>query len=135
MTEAELIEILRGGADFSGVSSASLAALVRAGVAREPADGSEIVREGETTQQVWIHLDGILEVFVGGELVNRIDRAGEVVGQISAVSFVPATATVRVAGRAKCLSVSNRSLHGLFAAHPGLAEAVLRSMAKYLGGR
>jgi CRP-like cAMP-binding protein len=135
MNEAELVEILRLGADFARVSEGALAELVRAGVAVEPAEGAEIIRQGEPTHQVWIHLDGVLEVVVDGEIVNRIEQGGEVVGQISAVSYVPATATVRVAGRAKCLSVPNRSLHGLIGAHPDLAEALLRSMAKYLGTR
>ncbi len=135
MTEAELIEILRGSADFARVSEASLAGLVRAGVLRELAPDSEIIRQGETSPQVWVLIEGELEIRIDGEAVNRVTRPGEVVGQISAVSFVPATATVRVVGAAKCLSVPHQSLHALLGAHSDLAEALLRSMAKYLGAK
>jgi len=135
MNEDELIRILQGSGDFSGVSSRSLEDLIRAGTVREPATGSEIVRQGESSQQVWILLEGEFEILIDGETANRISRPGEIVGQISAVSLVPATATVRVAAPSKCLTVSHRSLNELFNRYPDLAAAMLRSMAKYLGSK
>jgi CRP-like cAMP-binding protein len=135
MNEADLISLLKAGADFARVGERSLGELVRAGVVREPAPGSEIIRQGEASPQIWILLDGELEVIIDGSAVNRISRPGELVGQISAVSLIPATATVRVAAPSTCLSVSHQSLHQLFGAYPDLAEALLRSMAKYLGAK
>ncbi len=135
MNETALIEVLRSGTDLSRVSDSSLAGLARGGTVREPVVGSEIVRQGETSQQIWILLTGELEILIDGEVVNRITSPGEVVGQISAVSMIPATATVRVATPSTCLCVPHRALHLLFGAHPDLAEALLRSMAKYLGSR
>lgn len=135
MNETALIEVLRGSADLSRVSERSLGELIRSGTVREPVVGSEIVRQGEPSQQLWVLITGELEILIDGEAVNRIASPGEVVGQISAVSMIPATATVRVATPSTCLCVPHRALHQLFGAYPDLAEALLRSMAKYLGGR
>lgn len=135
MNETALIEILRGSADFSSVSERSLGELARTGTVREPVVGSEIVKQGEPSQQLWILLTGELEILIDGDSINRINRPGDVVGQISAVSMIPATATVRVATPSTCLCVPHRALHQLFGAYPDLAEALLRSMAKYLGAR
>lgn len=133
MNETDLISLLQASADFARVGERSLGELVRAGVLQEPALGSDIIRQGEASPHIWILLDGEFEVIIDGSAVNRISRPGELVGQISAVSLIPATATVRVAAPSTCLSVSHRSLHQLFGAYPDLAEALLRSMAKYLG--
>jgi CRP-like cAMP-binding protein len=135
MNEAALIEVLRGSADFSTVSDRSLGELARSGTVREPVVGSEIVKQGEPSQQLWVLLTGELEILIDGDSINRINRPGDVVGQISAVSMIPATATVRVASPSTCLCVPHRALHQLFGGFPDLAEALLRSMAKYLGAR
>jgi CRP-like cAMP-binding protein len=135
MNETALIEVLRSSADFSSVSERSLGELARSGTVREPVVGSEIVKQGEPSQQLWILLTGELEILIDGDSINRIDRPGDVVGQISAVSMVPATATVRIASPSTCLCVPHRTLHLLFGGYPDLAEALLRSMAKYLGAR
>lgn len=135
MNETALIEVLRSSADFSSVSERSLGELARSGTVREPVVGSEIVKQGEPSQQLWILLTGELEILIDGDSINRIDRPGDVVGQISAVSMIPATATVRVASPSTYLCVPHRTLHQLFGGYPDLAEALLRSMAKYLGAR
>ena len=135
MNEPALIEVLRSSADFSSVSERSLGELARSGTVREPVVGSEIVKQGEPSQQLWILLTGELEILIDGDSINRIDRPGDVVGQISAVSMVPATATVRIASPSTCLCVPHRTLHQLFGGYPDLDEALLRSMAKYLGAR
>ena len=135
MNETALTEVLRSSADFSSVSERSLGELARSGTVREPVVGSEIVKQGEPSQQLWILLTGELEILIDGDSINRIDRPGDVVGQISAVSMIPATATVRVASPSTCLCVPHRTLHQLFGGYPDLAEALLRSMAKYLGAR
>jgi len=135
MNEAALIEVLRASSDFSSVSEHSLGELVRSGTVREPVVGTEIVSQGEPSQQLWVLLSGGLEILIGGEPVNQVSRPGEAVGQISAVSMTPATATVRIASPSTCLCIPHRALHQLFGAYPDLAEALLRSMAKYLGKR
>jgi CRP-like cAMP-binding protein len=135
MNETELTSLLRENAEFSRVTDPALAALIRTGAMHALDAGEELIRQGESGQRIWVLIEGELEAFVDGVTVNRVTRAGEVVGQISAVSFTPATATVRMTGAGKCLAVSHGDLHGVMEKHPDLAEALLRSMAKYLGRR
>lgn len=135
MTETELTTLLRENADFSRVSDAALAALIQSGERRITDPGEELIRQGESGERIWVLIAGELEALVDGDVVNRLGTAGEVVGQISAVSFTPATATVRMAGPGECLAVSHGALHAVMEKHPDLAEAFLRSMAKYLGRR
>jgi len=135
MNETELTSLLRENAEFSRVTDPALAALIRTGAMHALDAGEELIRQGESGQRIWVLIEGELEALVDGVTVNRVTRAGEVVGQISAVSFTPATATVRMTAAGKCLAVSHGDLHGVMEKHPDLAEAILRSMAKYLGRR
>ncbi len=135
MNEAELITLLKGNPDFARVTETSLAALIASGEIQEVEEGVEIIREKQAGQRIWVLIEGELEVLVHGALVNRISSPGEVVGQISAVSLTPATATVRMARAGRCLSISHGALHEVMKSSPQLAESILRSMAKYLERR
>ncbi len=135
MNEIELTALLRENAEFSRVSDAALAALIQSGARHALDAGDELIRQGGSGQRIWILIAGELEALVDGEIVNRVTSAGEVVGQISAISFTPATATVRMTGPGECLAVSHGDLHAVMEKYPDLAEAFLRSMAKYLGRR
>lgn len=135
MNETDLTTLLRENADFSRVSTAALAALIECGERHHLQPGEELIRQGESGQRIWILITGELEALVDDDIVNRVTSAGEVVGQISAVSFSPATATVRMAGAGECLAVSHGDLHAVMEKYPDLAEAFLRSMVKYLGRR
>lgn len=133
MNEVDLISLLKNNPDFALVSENSLRELILTGEIQALASGCIIIQERESGQPIWMLIEGTLDALIDGELVNHLITPGEVVGQISAVSFTPATATVRMASDGRCLSVSHQSLHGVMEKHPDLAEALLRSMAKYLG--
>jgi CRP-like cAMP-binding protein len=135
MNESDLISLLKSNPDFARVSERSLGELIRAGEIQSLKADAIIIREREAGQPFWMLIEGTLEALVEGDVVNHLSTAGEVVGQISAVSFTPATATVRMASDGSCLSVSHKALHEVMEKNPDLAEALLRSMAKYLGRR
>src|SRR5690606_32553331 len=77
MEASDLIQILKGAPDFAQVDERSLGELVGAGSLVEPAVGEDIVRQGEVGEQLWILIEGDLEVLVDGEFVNRVSRPGE----------------------------------------------------------
>ncbi len=133
--DPEILLILTSHPDFARVSESGLTALIAAGAISEMTFGSVLIRQGDPGRGIWILIDGTLEILVDGDLVNRIDRAGEVIGQISAVSLLHATATVRTAEPTRCLYVPHEALHRLLARHSELAQAILRSMVKYHGRR
>lgn len=52
------------------------------------------MREGERGDGLWILVSGALEVAKGDIVVNRVDRPGAVIGEISLLLDAPYTATV-----------------------------------------
>jgi len=133
METQEVIELLRGGEAFASAPQAALERLAAAAEATDLFAGQELIAQGASGESLWILLEGELEVLVGGQVANRIDRRGEVLGQISAVSQTPATATVIALTAGSALRIPHDKLHEAMLAHPELAASMLRSMAQYLG--
>ncbi|MEX2580198.1 MAG: cyclic nucleotide-binding domain-containing protein [Verrucomicrobiales bacterium] len=135
MDPSDLVKLLSRNESFLHVPESALTELIAAGriVNLNPAD--DLIQQGKSGQSVWLLVDGKLEVLVDGDLVNRIENAGEVVGEIGAVSLTPATATVRSSGPVVALEVTHQNLHRVMEGSVDLATSMLRSMAKYLGRR
>ncbi len=135
MHESEVVEILSSNETFSAASLDVLSKMIESGEMKEFSPGEDIVEQGVTGRWIWVLLDGELAVLVDGEEVNRVAGRGQVFGEISAVSFTPATATVRALTPAKATGISHQVLHRAMEQSPELAAALLRSMAKYLEGK
>jgi len=133
MEANEIIELLRGGEAFAAAPQAALERVAAVAEERELFAGQELIAQGASGESLWILLEGDLEVLVSGQVANRIDQRGEVLGQISAVSQTPATATVIALTAGRALRIPHDKLHEAMLAHPELAASMLRSMAKYLG--
>lgn len=112
----EAIELLLGAAEVKLISASET-----------------LIREGASGESIWMLLEGELVVDVGGQLANELSDRGVVVGEISAVSQTPATATVRSKGDVSALCIPQEALHRAMVEYPDLAGSMLRSMAKYLG--
>ena len=121
MNESDLIPLLKASTDFARVSERSLGELVRAGTMVIPEDGSDIIRQGEASPQIWVLLEGELEVIIDGAPANRISRPGEVVGQISAVSLIPGSPTAEAR-----ITEKGSSLFGVYGITSALGGSILR---------
>ena len=135
MEHAELVSLLGKNHAFESAPPGALEQLVEAAELTSLEDSSPLITQGRTGESIWLLIDGELDVFVDGDHVNHIDTQGEVVGEISAVSLTPATATVQSKGRVEALRIPQASLHEVMKTSPQLAASILRSMAKYLGRR
>lgn len=133
MDSHETVELLRGGEAFAAAPQSALERLAAVAEERELFAGQELIAQGASGESVWVLLEGELEVLVNGEVANCIDQRGEVLGQISAVSRTPATATVVALTAGRALRIPHDRLHEAMLAHPELAASMLRSMGKYLG--
>ncbi|MEM7600606.1 MAG: cyclic nucleotide-binding domain-containing protein [Verrucomicrobiota bacterium] len=135
MEHAELVSLLGKNDAFETAPPEALEKLVDSAelISLEP--GTSLISQGKSGESIWLLIDGEIDVFVDGEAVNHISERGAVVGEISAVSQTPATATVQSKGQVKALSIPQESLHGVMKTSPQLAASILRSMAKYLGRR
>lgn len=135
MEYTELVSLLGKNDAFEMAPPEALEKLVEAAELTELADAHNLIHQGKTGESIWLLIDGALDVLVGDEIVNHIADRGEVVGEISAVSLTPATATVRSKGAVTALKIPQEALHEVMKTSPQLASSMLRSMAKYLGRR
>jgi CRP-like cAMP-binding protein len=127
-----LISLLGSNEAFSSAPAAALEILVDAGELTELEADQVMIREGASGESVWLLVEGDVEVTIGDRLVNRLDTSGEILGEISAVSQVPATATVRLLTGGSALRIPQQKLHLVMEQFPQLAASMLRSMSKYL---
>ena len=113
MERQDLAELLSGTEAFSSVSPKAIELLLEAGEVKAIADSNVLIREGAMGESIWMLLEGKWVVDVKGEGANEIDRRGSVVGEISAVSHTPATATVKSEGEGEGI------LHSAGGSSPG----------------
>jgi hypothetical protein len=86
---------------FKGLQSVSLMALARASTLQRFAPGDALCVQGEPGQDVLVLLTGQVEVaqrLGTTEQVLRVQRAGEVIGEMSVLDPAPRSATVRALG-------------------------------------
>lgn len=133
MDRTELIALLGETEAFSSASRDALELLVDSAEVRSLEPGDDLIREGASRESIWMLIEGDLVVKVKGQLANELSTRGDVVGEISAVSQTPATATVSAKGKTTALAIPQEALHRAMIEHPELAGSMLRSMAKYLG--
>lgn len=135
MQHAELVTLLGQNEAFETAPATALDTLVAAAEVCTLEDSTPLIQQGKTGESIWMLLAGELDVLVDGDRVNHITGKGEVVGEISAVSQTPATATVLCKGPVQALRIPQTALHEVMKTSPQLAGSMLRSMAKYLGRR
>lgn len=133
MERQEMAKLLSGNDAFATASPEAINLLLDAADVKTIQDADILIREGATGESIWMLLEGKWVVNVKGQRANEIEGCGEVVGEISAVSHTPATATVIADGVGKALCIPQEALHHAMTEHPELAGSMLRSMAKYLG--
>tara|TARA_R110002096_G_scaffold233086_4_gene423088 strand:+ start:44 stop:448 length:405 start_codon:yes stop_codon:yes gene_type:complete len=133
MERQQLITLFNLHEAFAAAPPEAIEDLIEAGEIRHIKAGENLLNQGATGEAIWVLLDGDLEVAVNDLPVNNITTSGEVVGEISAVSLTPATATVRAATAVSAFCIPHGELHRIMKSSPDFAAAMLRSMAKYLG--
>ena len=112
-------------------------------VERGCAEGETLIEQGTHGGVLFVIISGELGVFVrgrdaapsgdpAGPLVAKLHR-GHIVGEIGAVSGIPATATVRALEDSHILELDEKLFQELMYHSPRLAESVLRSLTRYIG--
>lgn len=135
MNKSGLTELFSQCDVFSSLPLEELENLVHQGTLHQLVSGTVLINEGKTGEGIWGLVAGELDVSVEGQSINRVTEPGEVVGEIGAVSHTPATATVKAATEVYALGIPHDKLHEAMKNSPALAEALIRSMTRYLGRR
>lgn len=83
----------------------NLAKLLRLSKIREYEDGELIIREGEEDPWLYFLLSGRIKIKKNDVEIARIDRVGEIFGEMRIVDFQNRSASVFADGRTICLGV------------------------------
>ena len=103
----ERLELLRGNPIFAPLPAGTLEQLAEAlGEVRATA-GEEIVRQGEPGDRFYLIENGVLDVYIDGELVQSLKR-GDSFGEIALLRDVPRTATVKAQTQAVLYALDRR---------------------------
>jgi Cyclic nucleotide-binding domain len=101
----------------------------------ECAPGDRVLKEGGSSHNLFLVLDGILEVRHRGKLVNVL-KPGDVFGELAFLLELPRQSDVFAATPdARILSLSDRTVHKLMADEPALAAKLLLNISRMLCGR
>jgi LmbE family N-acetylglucosaminyl deacetylase len=98
-------------------------------------DGTLLCREGDWGGELYLVLDGEIEVVKqqdGKDIVVYTTPPGEATGDLSVLTDLPRTATLRAKGDATVLVMKGEHFRALLAEHPDLAEGVIRTLAHRL---
>jgi MFS family permease len=120
---AERAALLRANSIFRPLAEAPLEQLARALEPRQAAAGTEVVRQGEQGDRVFLVVAGELDVTVDGRPGTRLGP-GDLFGEIALLRDVPRTASVRAATDAELLTLGRDEFLSAVTGHPtSAAEA------------
>lgn len=96
-------------------------------------EGSEILKQGEQNQNLFILLGGQVEIVVDGARVAVLNRRGDLLGEMSMVSHQPIAATIRAVVETKLLIVQASLLSSMSESeHELFGYALYRLYSKIL---
>lgn len=96
-------------------------------------DGEILVRQGEEGDCMFVVQEGRLEVLVtkdGKEIVLRVAGEGELVGEMAIFEHDVRSATLRVAGRARILTVDKKNFLRRISEDPTIAFRLVKTMCR-----
>ena len=143
LSEPEIVALLRDNDTFATAPEDRLEELASGFTERSVAEGEVLIEQGTHGGILYTIVEGDFGVFVrgrdetpgtepAGTLVATLSRS-HIVGEIGAVSGIPATATVRALSDGRILELDEKLFQELMYHSPRLAESVLRSLTRYIG--
>jgi CRP-like cAMP-binding protein len=120
---------------FAGFDDGDVAWLAAEGATRSLVPGSVLVEQGRPVADLFIVLQGEVEVEVAGVGVVARRGAGEIIGEMSFVDSAPPSATVRASEPTVVFAVAKAVMAARLAADTGFAARFYRALALYLADR
>lgn len=102
------------------------------GLGRSYTDGEIVCRQGEPGDCMYVLQSGEAEVVheePGVETVVRMLRAGDIFGEMAIFDRLPRSATVRVRGEARILTLDKRAFLRQVSEDPSLAFRILEQLS------
>jgi CRP/FNR family cyclic AMP-dependent transcriptional regulator len=116
---------------FSDLSKKELTHLARMSDDMEIEAGHVLCREGETGREIFVIVDGEVEVTRKGKPVKR-SGGDEFFGEIALLEDIPRTATVKAKSPLRLFVLTSRDFRHLVASSPSVERKVMRSLARRL---
>lgn len=117
---------------FGDLDDATRFELARGTIERSYGKGEFICHEGDLGDSLFVVVDGLVKVFVtsslGDEMVLVTLPPPEVFGELSLVDGGPRSASAEAVEPTRLLVLNRAAFLELLDEHPGLAEALLRSL-------
>lgn len=130
----ERVERVRHIPLFSSMTDPQLYEVSRLMAERWVDEGTYLCRQGERGSELYLVLDGEVEVLKGdgSEKVVYVAGAGEVVGELAVLTDLPRSATLRTKGEATILLMRGSHFRDFLRQHPHLLERVTAILAERL---
>jgi CRP/FNR family cyclic AMP-dependent transcriptional regulator len=116
---------------FAGLSKRRIRALARVSMAAVFREGETIIRQGSAGSELFVILDGGVNVVRGGRTVARLSP-GDVFGEISLLDGGPRTADVIADLPTRCVYLSGREFRAVIEADPAIAMRILQEAGRRL---
>lgn len=95
-------------------------------------DGEVVVRQGDVGDSLYVVQDGEVEIVIeegGTEVVLRMARRHEVLGEMALFERQPRSATIRARGRARILTLDKQNFLRRINEDPSLAFRLIETMS------
>ncbi len=129
----ERVLVLRESPLFAGLSGEELYPAAEIAQPAAYGAGSEVVREGDPGDALYVVAGGAFEVRRGGRLLRALGRGG-VFGEMSLLDGAPRAASVVAGPGARALRVPREEFEALLDESPELARGVIRTLVGHLRG-
>lgn len=100
----------------------------------EVPSGDIVFEEGDTGREMYILVEGTLEIRRGGQVIATVDQKDTYVGETSTLLGVPRTATVAAGTDCVLMRVPQERVLDFFSHSPALALKLARILAERLQG-
>lgn len=123
---------------FKGMAEAEVEALLRQGQRMEMGDGQIVIRQGDSSEELFCVLSGGVEVLretgVGPRSIAII-KPGHCFGEIGFFAGERRTATIRTVAHSELLSLGSSDIEALMASNPLAAARFLRNVMEIVSER
>lgn len=119
---------------FSGLSDCELAAIERHAVSRAYPKNSVIINEGDTTDSLYIILNGKVKVFLsdenGREIIINSHGPGEYFGELALIDDAERSASVITLEKSTFSVISKNDFKQVLSGHPEIAISVIKDLTR-----
>jgi len=129
-TTVEIADYLRRVEMLAALSEVDLLRLLDLAHEVDVASGSWLIREGESGEEMYVVLDGLLEVSIREGSVDEVvaqRSRGDVVGEMALLGSGRRTASVRAARDTRVLAIGREAFTTLLACSPDAATSIYRT--------